>query len=219
MNKQTLTPETGTWPAPQFLDVLAGQRLIYTFCHERSAGAIVQLVAATSREGTSTVVRDLALVAARMTGMRVLLLDIDPPGNKQITALRDQYGIPALDADPLSSQTASLFVHRLALGGLHVTEARLTPATSSPAWAKMFDALRTNFELILIDSPSIDRSYDSIMLAPAVDANLLVVEAERTRSAVAQNLRDRVLDVGGIVSGVVLNKQRFYIPDFIYRRI
>jgi len=219
VNKQSVTAEAGTWPAPQFLDVLAGQRLIYTFCHERSVGTIVQLMAATSREGTSTVVRDLALVAARMTGMRVLLLDIDPPGNKQITALRDQYGIPALDADPLSSPTASLFVHRLALGGLHVTETRLTPATSSPAWAKMFDALRTNFELILIDSPSIDRSYDSIMLAPAVDANLLVVEAERTRSAVAQNLRDRVLDVGGVVSGVVLNKQRFYIPNFIYRRI
>jgi hypothetical protein len=57
------------------------------------------------------------------------------------------------------------------------------------------------------------------MLAPAVDANLLVVEAERTRSAVAQNLRDRILDVGGTISGVVLNKQKFYIPGFIYRHI
>jgi Mrp family chromosome partitioning ATPase len=71
----------------------------------------------------------------------------------------------------------------------------------------------------VIDSPSIDRSYDGIMLAPAVDANLLVVEAERTRSAVAQNLRDRILDVGGTISGVVLNKQKFYIPGFIYRHI
>jgi hypothetical protein len=57
------------------------------------------------------------------------------------------------------------------------------------------------------------------MLAPNVDTTLLVVEAERTRSVVAQNLRDRVLDVGGAIGGVVLNKQRYYIPNFIYRRI
>jgi Mrp family chromosome partitioning ATPase len=219
VKKQALAAETGAWPAPQFLDVLAGQRLIYTFCHERTGGAIVQLIAATSREGTSTLVRDLALIAARMTGMRVLLLDIDPPGNKQITALRDQYGIAALDVDPVSAEPGAMFVHRLALGSLHVTETRLLPGASSPAWAKMFDALRANFELILIDSPPIDRSYDGIMLAPAVDSNLLVVEAERTRSAVAQNLRDRILDVGGTISGVVLNKQKFYVPGFIYRHI
>ena len=63
------------------------------------------------------------------------------------------------------------------------------------------------------------RAYDGVMLSPEVDTNLLVVEAERTRSAVAQNLRDRVLDVGGAVAGVVLNKQRHYIPGFIYRRM
>ncbi len=206
------------WPAPQFLDVLAGQRLIYQFCHGQSAGAIVQLIAATSGEGTSTLVRDLALIAARMTGMRVLLLDIDPPGNKQISALRDQYGIAGLDMTPHSAEHGAMFVHRLALGGLHVTETRRTQGTLAPAWDKMFDALRTNFELILVDGPAIDRSYDSVMLAPAVDTNLLVVEAQRTRSAVAQNLRDRVLDVGGTIGGVILNKQRFYVPGFIYRR-
>jgi hypothetical protein len=32
-------------------------------------------------------------------------------------------------------------------------------------------------------------------------------------------LRDRILAVGGTISGVMLNKQRFYIPDFIYRHI
>lgn len=219
MKKQPVSADTGAWPAPQFLDVLAGQRLIYNFCQARTGGAIIQLIAATSREGTSTLVRDMALIAARMTGMRVLLLDVDPPGNKQIGALRDQYGIEALDVDPVSAEPGAMFVHRLALGGLHVTETRLVPGAPSPAWAKMFDALRANFELILIDSPAIDRSYDGIMLAPSVDSTLLVVEAERTRSAVAQNLRDRVLDAGGTIGGVVLNKQQFYIPGFIYRHI
>jgi Mrp family chromosome partitioning ATPase len=207
------------WPAPQFLDLLAGQRLIHTFVHERSGGSVVQLVAATSREGTSCVVRDLALIAARVPGLRVLLLDLDPPGNAQAAALRDQFGIATLAVEPLAGVPSTIFAHLLALGGLHVSEIRLTPNAPPPAWSKVFATLRAEFELVLIDCPAIDRSYDGIMLAPDVDTNLLVVEAERTRSAVAQNLRDRILEVGGAISGVVLNKQRHYIPDFIYRYI
>ena len=220
MKKQAIASDPqGVWPSPQFLDPLDGQRLVYTFCHDRTVGAVVQLVAATSREGTSSVARDLALIAARMPDMRVLLLDLDPPGNKQITAFREQYGIGAVEVDPVAAAPGAMFVHHLSLGNLHVTETILTPNTPTPGWGKMFDALRANFELVLIDSPAIDRSYDGVMLAPDVDTNLIVVEAERTRSAVAQNLRDRLLDVGGAVAGVVLNKQRYYIPKFIYRWI
>ncbi len=208
----------GNWPAPEFLDVIDGQRLVHMLGHDRSTGAIVQLLAASSGEGTSTLVRDLALVAARLPGLRVLLLDYDPPGNKQILALRERYGIAVLGTDD-ADQTGDVVIHRLALGGLCVSESRLPAGIAAPGLVRLFPMLRMDFELVLIDSPAIDRSYDGIMLAPNVDTTLLVVEAERTRSVVAQNLRDRVLDVGGAIGGVVLNKQRYYIPNFIYRRI
>jgi Mrp family chromosome partitioning ATPase len=209
----------GKWPAPQFLDVIEAQRLVYTLCHDRNAGTIVQLIGASTGAGTSTMVRDLALVAARLPNVRVLLLDLEPPGNSQITILRERYGIAVLGADSLFGPPGDVLVHHMALGGLYVTETRLPPGAPTPPWVKIFAALRAGFELVLIDSPPVERSYDGIMLAPEVDSSVLVVEAERTRSAVAQNLRDRILAVGGTISGVMLNKQRFYIPDFIYRHI
>jgi Mrp family chromosome partitioning ATPase len=52
-----------------------------------------------------------------------------------------------------------------------------------------------------------------------MDANLIVVEAESTRAAVAQNLRDQLMEIGAPIAGVVLNRRRFHIPRFIYRHI
>lgn len=220
MSAPLIEAEAGTvWPLPQYLDLLAGQRLVYTFRHDRKAGIVVQLLAATAGEGTSSVARDLAIIAARMGGMRVLLLDLAPPGNTQLSALRNQCGVHSLHAESLTGAPDGITVHRTTMGALHVTERRINPNLPHPPWGAIFNTLRNTFDLVLADSPALDRSYDGIMLAPEADTNLLVVEAERTRSAVAQNLRDRVLDVGGAIAGVLLNKQRFYIPGFIYRHI
>jgi Mrp family chromosome partitioning ATPase len=72
---------------------------------------------------------------------------------------------------------------------------------------------------VVIDSPSSDQSHDGIMLAPDLDATLLVVQADRTRANVVRNLRDGILDAGGRIGGIIFNKRRFYLPDFIYRRV
>lgn len=208
---------SGHWPAPQVLNVPDAQRLVHRLGAGRSGGTVVQLLAAGTGEGTSTLVRDLALVAARLPGLRVLLLDGDSPGDKQLTVLREAYGLAALGSDQVGP--GDVAIHRLALGGLHVSEARLPPGAGAPVLLGLLPALQDRFDLVLIDSPAIDRSYDGIMLAPAIDTSLLVIEAEKTRSAVAQTVRDRILDVGGVVAGVVFNKQRYYLPGFIYRHV
>jgi Mrp family chromosome partitioning ATPase len=208
---------------PRFMGVAEGRRLVYMLRHERTTGAIVQLLAAGSGAGTSSMVRDLALVAAEMAALRVLLLDLDPPGDGQASALRSLLAAPTADRSPLTPAPSEVALHQVtdsSLGGtLHVSEIRRPPAGGIAGWVALFGALRSAFDLVLVDSPSIDRAYDGVVLAPDVDTNLLVVEAERTRSPAACNLRDRILDVGGTIGGVVFNKRRFHIPGFIYRHV
>jgi Mrp family chromosome partitioning ATPase len=57
------------------------------------------------------------------------------------------------------------------------------------------------------------------MIANQMDATILVVNAESTRAPVARNLRDRLTEVGGPVIGCVLNRRRYHIPGFLYRRL
>ena len=168
MKKNIVAADRAGWLGRRrnFWMCLDGQRLIYTFCHDRTVGAVVQLIAATSGEGTSTLTRDLALIASRMPDMRVLLLDLDPPGNKQITAMREQYGVDAMEVDPVAAGTGGHVRPPPDLGQpARDGNPAGTPTRPRPGWGKMFDALRANFKLVLIDSPAIDRSYDGIMLA------------------------------------------------------
>jgi hypothetical protein len=205
--------------APRFLSLGDGNRIVYMLRHERSTGTIAQLIAARSGEGTSSLARDLALVAARTAGVRVLLLDMAPPGNSQINALRDEFGMAISATRPLIGPPAEVLVHQMGFGDLHVSETFRAPANGVTGWASQFATWRTSFDLVLIDSPATSRAYDGIMLAPDVDTSLLVIEAERTRADVAQRLRDSIADVGGAIGGAVMNKRRFHIPGFIYRNV
>jgi Mrp family chromosome partitioning ATPase len=205
--------------APRFLGMGDATRLVYMLRHERNTGTIAQLIAARAGEGTSSLARDLALAAARMPGTRVLLLDLTPPGNGQIAALRDEFALAIANTKPLIGPPAEVLVHQMAFGDLHVSETFRPPEAGIAGWVAQFPTLRTGFDLVLIDSPATEKSYDGIMLAPHLDASLLVIEAEKTSAAVAQGLRDSLTDVGGPIGGVVLNKRRFHVPRFIYSHV
>lgn len=208
-------------PHPTLIRAADGNRLIFLLRPAGSGGALVQMIAARPGEGTSTLARDLALIAARTPGWRVLLLDLVPPGTGQADWLRAQYrsGGEAIVSQRMPGVSTEMVVHRLGSQGLHVSEMRGDWPAGAVSWAGVLPVLRASFEFVVIDSPSLERSFDGIVLAKDVDTNLIVIEAENTRAAVAQNLRDRILEVGGTVAGTILNKRRFHIPAAIYERL
>jgi uncharacterized protein involved in exopolysaccharide biosynthesis/Mrp family chromosome partitioning ATPase len=203
--------------SPHFLDTADGDRLVHMLRNRPGVGTIVQVIASGIGEGVSSLARDLALVAARTGRTRVLLLDLSAPGDVQVKALLGEFGATISQTRQLMAAPRDVVIHRLGLETLYVSEIRGTPSAGPSVWIDLFPTLRTDFDLVIIDSPSSDRSHDGIMLAPDLDVTFLIVEAEKTRSAVAQNLRDRILDAGGCIGGVILNKRRFYLPGFIYR--
>ena len=79
--------------------------------------------------------------------------------------------------------------------------------------------MKAEAEWVLFDSPPINSFNDSIALAHRVDAVVMVVEAEKTRWEVAQSAKQRVESGNGKILGIVLNKRRYYIPKFIYKRL
>jgi Mrp family chromosome partitioning ATPase len=79
--------------------------------------------------------------------------------------------------------------------------------------------LRQRFDLILIDSPPATTSSDGLAISSKVDGIVLVVEAEKTRWPVTENVKERITKSGGNILGIVLNKRKYYIPEFIYKRL
>lgn len=79
--------------------------------------------------------------------------------------------------------------------------------------------LRERFDLVLIDAPPLGESSNALLLTSIADGVVLVVEAGRTRWQVAKHAMDQVAQHQRQVLGVIINKRRFYIPEFIYRRL
>ena len=79
--------------------------------------------------------------------------------------------------------------------------------------------LRSKFDYVLIDCPSLRTSADVLGVAPLVDGVLLVVEANRTRPHQVLHAERQIEASGGRLLGHILNKRKYFVPDWIYRRL
>lgn len=162
---------------------------------------VVQFVGPQGREGTSTVARGFAWAAAAQQA-HVLLVDgrrLAGPGG----------------AGGNGGRPEPLAVDVTVQAGLSIST--LGHAPHGPR--AHCDHLRTQFSMVVVDSPGGVDSAESIAVAHDADGVVLVVEAERTRRPVVQRALARIADAGGRSLGVVLNRRRFHIPGCIYRRL
>jgi Mrp family chromosome partitioning ATPase len=213
--------------APDYMAVADGARLLAVLNVAPGTCRVLQCIAARRGEGASSVARDIALIGARTLNLRVLLLDLDPPGRQQAETLRARClersaaapVVQLLPGQTQSGSSAQVAVLRFDGVGALVSEVQGAWPGAVVIWDSAIEVLRASFDLIVVDSPSLEAGFEGVVLAPQMDANLIVVQAESTRTAVAQNLRDQLREVGAPIGGVVLNRRRFHIPRFIYRYI
>lgn len=206
-------------------------------------GRAIQFVAAAEGEGTSTVAREFARLAAERSSRPVWLVDLDLLGDVQLTAVQmephrfGQVGGPA-SASPDGSmffavqppsrgpdgrawQDARYLSAHAAMGRrLWVTRFRteaLQPGQSVRVLRATgwWESLRRHADWIVVDAPSTARSSAALAVAPLMDATVLVVSAERTDAAVHAGLRDAVESTGGACAGVVLNRVKVRPPAFL----
>jgi Mrp family chromosome partitioning ATPase len=184
---------------------------------------VIQFVAAREAEGTSTVVREFARISALMLGKSVFLMDADRPAPTSETFAEGDPG------DGGGSGRMDLVAFEKAISGVDRSRTSVCLISQKSVFLQKYfysaeienfwENLRQQFELVLIDSPSLAASPDGIAISRRVDGVVLVVEAEKTRWPVAENLKEQIRRNGGNILGVVFNKRRFYIPEFLYKWI
>jgi non-specific protein-tyrosine kinase len=75
---------------------------------------------------------------------------------------------------------------------------------ASKQMTRILDALLTQADMIVIDTPPLLAVTDAAVLAPAVDGTILVVSAKHTKRAAARTASATLEGVGGRRLGVVL---------------
>jgi len=184
---------------------------------------VIQFMSAQKEEGASTIALELARVAALKYTKSVLLLDAD---------LRKLDQLPFCDitlehsleeiiraGEPVDKALYQIRNSSLFLGRLFKDTGPIRQFLDPSAIDDLLEKLRTRFDFIFIDSPP--ENVFSIGLATSTSVNgvILVLDAEKTCLDAAKNITDKITNNGGKVLGVVVNKQRNYVPEFINKRL
>lgn len=172
-------------------------------------------------EGVSTIVREFARMATARLNKMVLIVDAahHNPTMHLYFGIKAKYGWRDVmeNGEPVDKACYRAGKSNLFLSPVSPQHS-MTPQTyDHDAVAGFLNGLKEKFDLILIDSSPAMTSPDSVALSRFSDGVVLVAEAERTRWQLIEGARDRIDRKGGNLLGIIFNKRRYHIPEFIYK--
>lgn len=184
---------------------------------------VVMLVPARHGDGTTTTA--VLLAASLAVNHRCLILDLNFrwPGVADALGLNGAPGInellrrDAAGADPLHAVLPTHIANLYALPNRLNGTQRALPEIHS--LQSILDALREQFDYIVVDAAPVLDYPDTALFAPLVDAVVLVVAADSTPVDMCLEARREIEHARARIAGVVLTRQRRFMPEALERRL
>lgn len=180
-------------------------------------------VGATAGCGVSTAAACFAEALASDSKSNVLLIDANLRSEREQAAGFEREEVGTSFWSAISGAKGPL-VPLPGLGNLYVLPRgpafpRPSLLFQSAAFDEFLRNAKQRFDHVVFDAPPLRGHPESLVLSRWADGVILVVEAERTRKRTALWARQQIETAGGNLLGVVLNKRRFHIPDWLYRML
>jgi hypothetical protein len=193
-------------------------------------GAAIAFTSTSVGEGVSHVTQLFAVELARHTGRRTLIVSaermlslgvedyLQMPWNCHPTNIDNVWVLPAkkssrnngaeTDEDISLDLPQRSFLVRVSKDGEQINTG-----------LDSVDAMRLSFGNILIDCRSLRVSSEAAVLGSSVDGVAVVVEAGQTRRDEILNAQRTIENAGGKFLGFVLNKRRYPVPEWLFKRL
>lgn len=197
------------------------------------ASKVVMAISHDKHDGTSTVIKQLALGLEVRAVKPVLIIDMSSgfeefgygrPNNEgkllweDSNALAERSGARSESGFDKELNNKSLVFYPIESHNIVLARPMLAAQhLVRNKVAEIFEAVRTCYDYILVDMPPVGQSPVVIENVSLADAVFLVVRAESTRKPVAQMLKQQVLEADGDIIGVAMTDRRVYIPNFVYK--
>lgn len=179
----------------------------------------------TPSDGKTTVAANLAVVSAQ-GGRHVTLLDADlhRPRVHKVFNTHNRAGLSSLlvqtsiDLPAVQQDTKTLDLKMIGSGPIVPNPSELL---GSRKMQTLLNTLTAETDLVVVDTPPVLSVTDAVVIAPHVDAVLLVVKPEKTNIRALKQAVDQLNRVGAKVIGVVLNevqpgrtRSTYYYPGY-----
>lgn len=197
--------------AAEHLRALRSQLMLRWFENDETSQALA-IVSPGAGEGRSWIAANLALLFAQV-GKRTVLIDADlrRPRQHQIFGVPGRVGLSAVLAGRAGSEA---IVELTDTPGLWLLPAGVTPPNpqellARPAFSGLISALRSTYDVILLDTPAAESCADAGMIAARAGAALVVACRDRSSVPRLGALSDDLRHFGVTMVGAVLNG----VPD------
>ena len=177
-------------------------------------------------EGASTVGLHLAQMIARTSETKILLIDGDLSGSSRtlsrvVGPAEPLAGLVELLVGSIDLSKAVLSTDEANLHFLPAGKDTTRPLDilSSDRMRQFLEDMGQLYGFVIVDCPSILEHHEAPVLGALTEGILLVVQAHRTRREVVQRALALLQGARCRVLGVVLNRRRYPIPEFLYRRL
>ena len=175
-------------------------------------------------DGTSTTAINFATTLASDFALKVLLVDVNLRTPSTHDIYKFDYPVDLADfftntdIDEITSG-----IREVGPGNLYVLpsgENHSNPVAllGSNRFARFLSTMREEFDHIILDGPPVLASSESRAVCTITDGVVLVLRSGKTRRQVALKAKRELEEAGGKIIGVVLNRRKFYIPNWIYKR-
>lgn len=161
-------------------------------------------------EGTSYITNNLAIEFAKLYS-KILIIDTDIK-NKNLTHIMSERGNEGLtdiinannvnDIENLIQKTKMENISILPVGKVKVGEEKFLTETIS----NVIEKLKKKFDIILIDSASINENVLPIRLASIAETTIIVSESGKVKQEDILKAKMEIENVGGKIAGIILNK-------------
>ena len=200
------------------------ERLIASIKQRGRSDRILSVTSCHKTEGVSTLSSYFAAGLAERGLGRVLLVDT----NFQDPAVPEIFGInnePGLADILIKGSSQASIIQPSSVNNLDLLCAGKIGSPSntkffeSKTFSDLLNHWRNEYSFVVMDTPAVWEEGHAVSLAGVVDIAVLVIEAEKVRWEVARKAKERLLQSGVDIIGVVLNKRRFYVPAWLYKTL
>ena len=175
----------------------------------QSPRKVVLLTSSVPDEGKTTLASNLAFAFSQVK--KTLLIEADMRRPKLGRVLGDNGTRPGLSELVAGLANEGQCIFEVDGSKLHVMLAGRVPPNpleliSSPEFVILMEKLKSQYEVIVVDSPPVQLVSDAVMLAQMATSVLFVVRADTTPYPIARHALSRLHRVDAPVLGAVLNQ-------------
>jgi capsular exopolysaccharide synthesis family protein len=191
--------------------------------HTNDSIKTVMFTSAVHGEGSSTTAAGFASSLAESYQLKILLIDLNfrAPGLHRLFDIEKTQGLLDIFSNKKKFEANLNSVDR---GNLYV----ITCNGDLPASASLFESewlpgflgqMRRRFDYVILDAPAVTICSDAQIISRHVDGVILMLECGKTRRQVVRKAKQEIESSSGNLLGVIINKRKFYIPKWIYKRL